>query len=90
MARDQSRSLIPQLICLPFGYRVLVKQVPYQEFCHLSGEQVAYWDSTNRWLYLDRDLPLKERRYHLVSQLFHIVLDYQHELLDGHIIEVNE
>ena len=78
---------LPRLIKLPFGYSVKVKHVPYQDFCHLSGDDTAYWDVENKLLYIDSDLPLAEKRYMLMSQLGHILLDACHEYLDSGLMK---
>jgi len=74
---------IPRSIKLPFNYTVTVQHVPYQELLHRGTDQCAYWDVDQRVLLLDEDLPLAEQRYHLLSNLFHMVLDLQHEALDS-------
>jgi Zn-dependent peptidase ImmA (M78 family) len=77
---------LPRLIKLPFGYTVRIRHVPYQEFCHLSGDATAYWDSEKKLLYIDSDMPPAEKRYLLMSQLHHILLDANHEYLDSGLI----
>ena len=81
---------IPTKITLPFGYKVQVRQVPYAEILLLGSEGGGHWAVETRTLYLDQDLPLKERRYWLMSQLHHIVLDANHELLDNGTIKPND
>lgn len=78
--------LIPRSLTLPFGYRVTIKQVPFEEILHGGGEQGALWCVETRTLLIDQDLPLIEKRYWVMSQLHHIVLDANHEMLDAGLI----
>ena len=73
---------IPRKIVLPFGYTVRVVQVPYQELLLRGTEDGALWDVEAQVLYLDQDQPVKVKRYWLMSQLHHVVLDANHAMLD--------
>ena len=73
---------IPKKIVLPFGYTVRVVQVPYQELLLRGTEDCALWDVEAQVLYLDQDQPVKAKRYWIMSQMFHIILDANHAMLD--------
>lgn len=73
---------IPRSITLPFGYKVKIVQVPYEDLLHLGTEDNACWMVESQILYLDKDLPLPQKRYWIMSQMHHIVLDANHAMLD--------
>ena len=80
---------IPKSLSLPFGYKVVIKQVPYDEILCRDCEDPCLWDSEKKILFLDEGLSLKEKRYWIVSQLFHITLDMQHEMLENGICRLD-
>jgi len=74
---------LPRSIKLPFNYTVKVKHVPYQDLLHKGTEESSYWDGEAQVIYLEQDLSLAEKRYHLLANLFHAVLDLQHFAMDS-------
>ncbi|CAI4033613.1 MAG TPA: ImmA/IrrE family metallo-endopeptidase [Nitrospiraceae bacterium] len=74
---------IPAHVILPFGYRILVKQVTDSEMDARDKDADGIWDSDTRTIYIRKRLPVTRRRYILAHELGHAWLDWQHRHLDN-------
>lgn len=79
--------LIPKRVRLPFWHVVAIKQVPFEEIlCHAT-EEGACWVVETQTILIDQDLTLPEKRYWMLTQLHHALLDVIHEDLDAGILQ---
>lgn len=69
---------LPKRVVLPFGYVVKIKQRPDSE---MEGQD-GLWDVETRTISIRKALSLRRRRYILIHELGHALLDAQHECLD--------
>lgn len=84
MLRSLKRHPIPEHVDLPFGYRVMIKQIPRKELeGHLGNGVMASWVVEDQTIYLDKSRPIKKRRADLAHELVHALADWQAKVLGG-------
>jgi Zn-dependent peptidase ImmA (M78 family) len=72
-----SSDRIPRVVHLPFGYRVLIKQVTKRELRIRVGDDcVAGWVAGDRTIYLIRSRPMRDKRADLAHELGHVMVDF--------------
>ncbi|MFO0775534.1 MAG: ImmA/IrrE family metallo-endopeptidase [Nitrospiraceae bacterium] len=74
---------IPLRVMLPFGYRIVVKQLTDSEMDARDPNADGEWDCETRTIYIRKRLPMTRRRYILAHELGHAWLDWQHRYLDS-------
>ncbi len=74
---------IPASVTLPFGYRVIIKQLGDAEFDTHCAEADGLWIPETRTILVRKRLPAKRRAYILAHELGHAWLDWQHHYLDN-------
>lgn len=68
---------IPGRIRLPFGYTVKVVQMPPKELLFFAQMNVeGWWDAETRTIYLDKSMPVRRKRYVLIHELQHVMVDF--------------
>lgn len=79
---------IPDRIVLPFGYVVKVKLVTAEEMEEAGGEGCdGLWRVEERTIYVRKSLPARRRRWVLVHEAFHALLDAQHHYVNTKVID---
>jgi Zn-dependent peptidase ImmA (M78 family) len=76
---------LPSRVCLPFGYRISVRQLTDTEMRAQDEKkelQDGLWDAGKRLIMIRRSLPVARKKYILGHELIHAVLDYIHECLN--------
>lgn len=75
---------IPQSIVLP-GVVVSVREVP-GDGPELEGSMDGAWEYVDGGprIWLNRGMPLPRKRYMLLHELHHVIVDYMHEALQDH------
>mgnify|MGYP001574712457 FL=1 len=79
---------IPTKIILPFDYVVTVQQVPPQSEALLAegGYSDGIWDPLSRIISVNNKLPAKRKRYIVIHEMQHALVDLLHDLADRGIV----
>lgn len=78
---------IPARVVFPFGYVVKIREVTVHEMRDLeeieAGEEEAegLWDVDERTLYVLKCLTRRRKRYVVIHELAHALLDMGHEVM---------